>query len=534
MAIPLLIPLAPVVGSGGAAAAVTFTVGSSLALAKTVFGFRRETPNLPPVTGTEGLPSLQEMVADWIAGAKIPVGSPLPPPFNPGGLGLALAAASGVFGFLKNALGQLWGSKAGPSRGQSQTGQTGFAGFQGQGFFNELLIIDEDDCSFGPGPSPDGRARFTAATGQPGKGVCVMATRNMASLYSVGQVYTPNIGGLTNVVSNTRAQIPGGPYCGNPTGEKVRVELSGAVPGGSWTKPPNYRETVPTPLTAPAARATPRIQPITPAPEPVPVPQAEPLQQPAPSETPALLPLLKLNPYTGFGFRNWKNKDGTTTQQWVFPAGLSPEPAATPGTLPGADVQPMGPVALPKFPTVFPSSPNSEPTTQTQPDGTLTPTQAPPAVATAPDAITPYPGAPPLVGNGPAPNLEAMAKELGRIESKLEIMLKGPTGPGGNFPDWLDLISGPLGAFIRSLFDGRPGQTWQLFGPCEIDENGDAIDPPEPREILIPTTSSDLDAVLARFDGMVQLIQEHKNLRQPTCTRKAPMGEFVTVNFEQI
>jgi hypothetical protein len=155
-------------------------------------------------------------------------------------------------------------------------------------------------------------------------------------------------------------------------------------------------------------------------------------------------------------------------------------------------------------------------------------------VATAPDAITPYPGAPPLVGNGPAPNLEAMAKELGRIESKLEIMLKTPTGPGGDLGDLLGPLVNGLFQLLQSFFDGAPGQTWELYGPCEVDENGDPITPPVPRLVNIPETSSDRDAVLARLDGLAELIQQHKYLRQPTCTRKAPMGEFVTVNFEQI
>jgi hypothetical protein len=36
-----------------------------------------------------------------------------------------------------------------------------------------------------------------------------------------------------------------------------------------------------------------------------------------------------------------------------------------------------------------------------------------------------------------------------------------------------------------------------------------------------------------RMDALAQLIQVHKDLKQPNCRFK-PQGEFVTVNFEQV
>jgi len=233
------------------------------------------------------------------------------------------------------------------------------------------------------------------------------------------------------------------------------------------------------------------LQPL----KPLPLPLADPAQQPQPETEPQIAPV---------------------------------EPGPSRPAVPG--IAPVTPKVAP--PWLLPGTPLAP--QQTTPDGNLAPTPRAPAVATAPDAITPYPGAPPLVGNGPAPNLQEMAKELGRLESKMDALLKSPIGPGGDATDWFQLLREPLIAWLQSFFDGAPAHTWELYGPCEVDENGDPITPPEPRLVDIPETSSDRDAVLARLDGLAELIQQHKYLRQPTCTRKAPTGEFVTVNFEQI
>ena len=159
---------------------------------------------------------------------------------------------------------------------------------------------------------------------------------------------------------------------------------------------------------------------------------------------------------------------------------------------------------------------------------------APPTVATSPDAIFPYPGAAPLPGNGPAPNLVEIAKELGRIESKQDRMLRSPTGPGGTLGDLLGPISNAIQSAIASLLDGAPAALYEITGPCEVDAEGLPIAPPVPIQVPIPATSSNLDAVIVRIDALAQLVQHHKNLRQPICRRPPPTGDFVTVNFEEM
>jgi hypothetical protein len=155
-----------------------------------------------------------------------------------------------------------------------------------------------------------------------------------------------------------------------------------------------------------------------------------------------------------------------------------------------------------------------------------------PVVATSPDAITPYPGAAPLTGNGPAPNLEEMAKELGRIESKLELLLQAPTAPGGDLGDLLGPLLNGLFQLLQSFFDGAPAGEYELSSPCQLDAEGERIVFTAPYD----ETSSDKDAILARLDALADLLQVHKDLKQPNCTGSPiPIGgEFVTVNFEEI
>jgi hypothetical protein len=138
------------------------------------------------------------------------------------------------------------------------------------------------------------------------------------------------------------------------------------------------------------------------------------------------------------------------------------------------------------------------------------------------------------VGNGPQTSPEEMAKELGRIEAKLELLLRAPTGPGGDLADLIGSLLGPLGNLIASFFDGAPAGQYKLIGPCEVDEDGQPIVPPVELYAPYEETSDNTSAVIARLDALAELLQHHKNLRQPSCKNPPPQGELVTVNFEQI
>jgi hypothetical protein len=148
---------------------------------------------------------------------------------------------------------------------------------------------------------------------------------------------------------------------------------------------------------------------------------------------------------------------------------------------------------------------------------------------TAVDAIYPIPGAPPITANGPRATPVEMAKELGRIEQKLELMLRPPDGAGDG-SDRLQLIWSLLQSLFNALTDGAPAGIYSLSSPCELDENGERII----QQVPIPATSDNWNRLQVRIDAIAQLLQVHKDLKQPNCKAPAPQGEFVTVNFEQI
>lgn len=105
--VAVALPLAPL-APGAAAAAGTFVAGSVAYVAQQVYGFRAPLPPLPRVGGKAGGPTLKELVADAIAGARVPVALP-PNPLGPRGSWAAIGAAA-LLGRLAQTAAQLWGS----------------------------------------------------------------------------------------------------------------------------------------------------------------------------------------------------------------------------------------------------------------------------------------------------------------------------------------------------------------------------------------------------------------------------------------
>lgn len=105
--VAVALPLAPL-APGAAAAAGTFVAGSVAYVAQQVYGFRAPLPPLPRVGGKAGGPTLKELVADAIAGARVPVAMP-PNPLGPRGNWAAIGAAA-LLGMLAKTTAQQWGS----------------------------------------------------------------------------------------------------------------------------------------------------------------------------------------------------------------------------------------------------------------------------------------------------------------------------------------------------------------------------------------------------------------------------------------
>jgi hypothetical protein len=125
-------------------------------------------------------------------------------------------------------------------------------------------------------------------------------------------------------------------------------------------------------------------------------------------------------------------------------------------------------------------------------------------------------------GTQPRPDLIGIAAEVGRLEQKLRIVLEPPAGGGG--PGDPDPRIDEILSILRAPF--APGG-YQLFPACETDADGR---PRPPMETEWPAGSGAFDLLEAKLDALADLVQFHKELRQPVCNR-APFGEEVTVNW---
>jgi hypothetical protein len=156
-----------------------------------------------------------------------------------------------------------------------------------------------------------------------------------------------------------------------------------------------------------------------------------------------------------------------------------------------------------------------------------------PVPTTDPGSIVPWPGAAPIPGTGPAPapTMDGIAQELGRIERKLEVM-NTPNAPG-NLVDRFGNLADLIGPIVEAILAVGSGTVYTLDSPCEVDGDGNRL---PAVEVEAPGGLTQFGAILNRIDALAELLQVHKDLKQPNCRgADVPVGgEFVTVNFEQI
>ena len=111
--------------------------------------------------------------------------------------------------------------------------------------------------------------------------------------------------------------------------------------------------------------------------------------------------------------------------------------------------------------------------------------------------------------------------------------------PGGGDTKWeeflRDLAAGIVGEatynLIESLFSTPyAGTIYRAVSVCETDADGEPIS--EAVEVPIPPASAP-EAQLTRLDAIVELLQAHKNFKQPTCELPPPCleGDFRTISF---
>lgn len=239
--------------------------------------------------------------------------------------------------------------------------------------------------------------------------------------------------------------------------------------------------------------------------------------------------------------------DAPETLPQVFPAVPIKIPLAPPQVLPQPSTEPQtlpqpsplvpvtpGPVAPPVVKPALPTTtaPIKVPLPTAVSNGVVVAPAPTPVAVTPQDAIFPVPGGLPVTGQTVRRTVQGIAQEVGRIEQKIDKMVNPTPGQWGDVPNTGDLLKDALEQIVGAVMALTSGTTYTLDSPCEVDEvTGEKLPPVVVQASGAITT---FGAILNRIDAIAELIQVHKDLKQPNCKPKQPVGEFVTVNFEEI
>jgi hypothetical protein len=290
--------------------------------------------------------------------------------------------------------------------------------------------------------------------------------------------------------------------------------------------------TAPAPVVPPLPAYVPRPLPGPVLPEFEPEPEADPSRGPG-TDRPArpVIPGDRPGPTVPAPVRPFPD---VPAEPGVFPDN-PPGPSETPNTPPVPGVTPNTPPGPVIDPGVFPQP--GPPATPTGPDGNPAVPDTDTTTDTPTDQHTPVAGDDPVTGNGPAPTLQAMAREMGRQEQKLGRLLERvgnpnrPAGPGVDPPSIPDLL-GLLRQVLELLGSIDGAGAYEISSPCNVDP---ATGEPVPPLLAEWGGSVGLERnILKRVDALAELVQHHKDLPQPICRGPRPTGEHVTVNFEQV
>jgi hypothetical protein len=170
--------------------------------------------------------------------------------------------------------------------------------------------------------------------------------------------------------------------------------------------------------------------------------------------------------------------------------------------------------------------------TETLLDGAIAPASAPPVIPVPPGLEIPWPGADPIgqPSKRPPPTLDGIAKELGKIEQKVaQIGERGPGtgGPGFDLQDLIDAIKEQITEPEMYIY---PAGSYVLEPVCDYDEEGNLL---RPISAEWPAGTGRIPEILGRLGAIAELLNIHKQLKQPICRRKPPQGQPVTVTFEE-
>lgn len=306
------------------------------------------------------------------------------------------------------------------------------------------------------------------------------------------------------------------PQIGYAYGRRYKIKSLRWLGDGSQIRPTPLPAIKPPPLTLPdrpEPDRSPQPGPLIPAPLPKPLRPAKPSpdRQPAP----APLPTPERKPA-----KPARNPDA------------EPENEPKPSPRPDTPKRPPGPANPPERKKDPNDNNNPRPGVKDlQPvrdNGTLRDPAPEPARPTPRDQHLTKDG--PVTGNGPQPNLEDIARELGRLEQKLAKIIDRVTPQQGGPLDIGDLLQ--ILELIRDLLTNNvSGTIYEVEAACTI--RGE--DEPQRHTIEVPGGLDKNMAAIARLDAIAELIGAAQLLKQATCGRNTSTpGNNVTVTAYEV
>jgi hypothetical protein len=135
-----------------------------------------------------------------------------------------------------------------------------------------------------------------------------------------------------------------------------------------------------------------------------------------------------------------------------------------------------------------------------------------------------------IPSNPPQATVQGIAEEVGRIEKKLAKVLSPQGTPIGDLLDQIDEYARLAAQVWEALSSLTAGGSYPLSSPCVLDENDERV----VTEVEYSGALGAFGVLSNKIDALAELLQVHKDLKQPICRQTPAVGQPVQVNFVQI
>ena len=248
------------------------------------------------------------------------------------------------------------------------------------------------------------------------------------------------------------------------------------------------------------------------------IPSPIPTPKPKPKPRPTRVPTPEVEPQTAPAKIPTKRPTKTPTRI----------PYANPLTIRSTGTV-KAPVKTPAYPTTRPHvapKPQNPTQTQTQTGTPVRASKAPTKTTSPADHFwkTPDKTYGRISGQTFRSTTQQIGGEVARIEQKLNYFNDKGIKGSKTIPEWaLDLAK-----FLSAVI---PSTTYSLTGVCECP--GDDEDCEEPTKEIDIGWGYAFKPVIARLDALAELLQTHKELKQPTCAPKSTKGKYArSISFQ--